>query len=50
MKVFAINPPKLFGHILGLALTATLIVALWASAAAAQVSFMEDVFPIIELR
>jgi len=50
MKVFVINPLKLFGHVLGFALTAMLIVALWASAAAAQVSFKEDVFPIIELR
>jgi len=43
-------PQKLIGHILALTVTAILIVVLWASAAAAQVSFKEDVFPIIEIR
>ena len=44
------NPQKLIGHLLGVAAAAMLIVALWASAAAAQVSFKNDVFPIIEIR
>lgn len=50
MQVTVTNPLKLMGHLLGLAVTAMLMVALWASVAAAQVSFKEDVFPIIELR
>ncbi len=44
------NPCKLSGHILGLTLTAMLMVLTWAPGVAAQVSFKEDVFPIIEIR
>ncbi len=44
------NPCKLSGHVLGLTLTAMLMVLAWAPGVAAQVSFEEDVFPIIELR
>ncbi len=50
MEVIVTNPHKLIGHLLGLAVTAMLMVALWAPGAAAQVSFDEDVFPIIRLR
>jgi hypothetical protein len=50
MEVIVTNPLKLLGHILGLAAAAMLIVAIWASAAAAQVSFKKDVFPIIQIR
>jgi len=45
-----VNPSKRIERLLILAMTAMLMVVLWASAAAAQVSFQEDVFPIIELR
>ena len=44
------NPCRLNGHVLGLALTAMLVVLTWAPGVAAQVSFKEDVFPIIQLR
>ena len=45
-----VNPSKRIERLLVLATTAMLMVVLWASAAAAQVSFKEDVFPIIEIR
>ncbi len=44
------NPCKLGGYVLGLTLTAMLMVIAWAPGVAAQVSFEEDVFPIIQLR
>ncbi len=44
------NSLKLVGHVLGLAVTAILVIGIWAPGAAAQVSFKEDVFPILELR
>ncbi len=44
------DPCKLSGHVLGLTLTAMLMVLTWAPGVTAQVSFKEDVFPIIELR
>lgn len=44
------NPGKLNGRALSLSLTAMLMVGSWAPGAAAQVSYKEDVFPIIELR
>lgn len=44
------NPRKLSWHVLGLTLTAMLMVLTWAPGVAAQVSFKEDVFPIIEIR
>jgi hypothetical protein len=50
MVVIVRNPCKLTGHVLGLTLTAMLMVLTWAPEAAAQVSFKEDVFPIIEIR
>jgi hypothetical protein len=50
MEDVVINPLKLTVHHLGLAVTVMLIFAVWASTAAAQVSFEQDVFPIIELR
>ena len=50
MEVIVSNPCKLSGHVLGLTLTAMLMVLTWAPGVAAQVSFKEDVFPIIELR
>ena len=50
MEVIVSNPCKLSGHVLGLTLTAMLMVLAWAPGVAAQVSFEEDVFPIIELR
>lgn len=50
MEVIVTNPQKLIGHLLGLAVTAMLMLALWAPGVAAQVSFKEDVFPIIKLR
>jgi hypothetical protein len=50
MEDVVIDPLKFAVRILGLAVTVMLIFAVWASAAAAQVSFKEDVFPIIELR
>ena len=45
-----VNPPKRIERLLVPAMTAMLMVVLWASAAAAQVSFKEDVFPVIEIR
>jgi len=45
-----VNPSKRIERLLILTMTAILMVVLWASAAAAQVSFKEDVFPIIEIR
>ena len=45
-----VNPPKRIERLLVPAMTAMLMVVLWASAAAAQVSFEEDVFPVIEIR
>ena len=50
MEIIVSNPCKLSGHVLGLTLTAMLMVLTWAPGVAAQVSFKEDVFPIIELR
>ncbi len=44
------NPCKLNAHVLGLILTAMLMGLTWAPGVAAQVSFKEDVFPIIEIR
>ena len=45
-----VNSSKRVAHLLVLTITAMLTVVLWASAAAAQVSFEEDVFPVIEIR
>jgi hypothetical protein len=50
MEIIVSNPCKLSGHVLGLTLTAMLMVLTWAPGVAAQVSFKEDVFPIVELR
>ncbi len=44
------NSLRRVGHVLGLAVTAILLIVTWAPGAAAQVSFREDVFPILELR
>jgi len=44
------NSPKPARHALRLALIAVLVAGGWASAAVGQVSFSEDVFPILELR
>ncbi len=44
------NPCKLNSHVLGLIPTAMLMGLTWAPGVAAQVSFKEDVFPIIEIR
>ncbi len=44
------NPLISVGHVLGLAVSAMLMIGSFAPGAAAQVSFEEDVFPIIELR
>lgn len=44
------NLCKLNGHVLSLTLAAMLMVSAWAPRVAAEVSFKEDVFPIIELR
>ncbi len=44
------NSLRFGGHVLGLAATALLTTAIWAPGAEAQVSFKEDVFPILELR
>jgi hypothetical protein len=43
-------PGKLNGRALGFSLIAMLMVGIWAPGAAAQVSYEEDVFPVIELR
>jgi hypothetical protein len=50
MEVIVCNPCKLRGYVLGLTLTAMLMNLAWAPGVAAQVSFKEDVFPIIEIR
>jgi hypothetical protein len=50
MEVIVTSLGKLVGRALGLSLAAMLMVATWAPGAAAQISFKEDVFPIIELR
>ena len=39
---------KLVGHVPGLALTAILMIGTWVPGAVAQVSFKEDVFPILQ--
>ena len=44
------NSLKLVRHVLVLAVTAILVIGTWAPGAAAQVSFVEDVFPILEIR
>lgn len=50
MEVIVINPLKFTRRVIGLGLTAMFMAASWAPGTAAQVSFREDVFPIIELR
>ncbi len=45
-----ISPNKIGARVLGFGLTALLLVAAWPAGVAAQASFKEDVFPIIELR
>jgi hypothetical protein len=50
MEVAVTNPCKHRRPVLGLNLTAMLMVLTWAPGVAAQVSFEEDVFPIIEIR
>ena len=42
------NDLKLVGHVPGLVMTAILMIGAWAPGAAAQVSFEEDVFPILQ--
>ncbi len=44
------NPGKFDARALIFSLTAMLMVGAWAPGAAAQVSYNEDVFPVIELR
>ncbi len=44
------NPGKFDARALIFSLTAMLMVGTWAPGAAAQVSYKEDVFPVIELR
>ncbi len=44
------SPNKIGTRILGFGLAALLLVAAWPAGVAAQVSFKEDIFPIIELR
>ena len=44
------NSLRLVGHVLGLAVTAILVIGTWAPAASDPVSFKEEVFPILELR
>ncbi len=44
------NSRKAGSQASGLAVAAMLVVGVWPSGVAAQVSFKEDVFPIIELR
>jgi mono/diheme cytochrome c family protein len=41
---------KLDGHVVGLAVTAILVIGIWAPGAAAQVSFKDEVFPILQQR
>jgi hypothetical protein len=50
MEITMTNPNRIGARILDFGLTALLLVAAWPAGAAAQVSFNEDVFPIIELR
>lgn len=50
MEAIVTDPSKRNGRTLGLSLIAMIMVGLWATGAVAQVSFEEDVFPIIELR
>jgi len=50
MEITMTNPRRIGARILGFGWTALLLVAAWPAGAAAQVSFNEDVFPIIELR
>ena len=49
-NVFVKNRLKLVGNVVGVAVTAILLIGIWASGATAQVSFKEDVFPILQLR
>lgn len=44
------NDLKLVGHVSGLVVSAILMIGAWAPGAAAQVSFKEDVFPILQQR
>ena len=44
------NSRKLVRHVMGPALIAILVIGTWTPGAKAQVSFEEDVFPILELR
>ena len=44
------TPSKLSGFVFGLALTAILMALTWASEVTAEVSFKEEVFPIIQIR
>ena len=41
---------KLDGHVVGLAVTAILVIGIWAPGAAAQVSFKDEVFPVLQQR
>lgn len=50
MEVIVTESYKVRARALGLGLTALLVAGGWPPGAAAQVSFKEDVFPIIELR
>ena len=50
MEVIVSNLYKLSGRLIGLTLIAMLMVMTWVPGVAAQVSFEEDVFPILELR
>jgi hypothetical protein len=49
MEVIVSNLYKLSGRLIGLTLIAMLMVMTWVPGVAAQVSFEEDVFPILEL-
>jgi len=44
------NPSKFSGLVFGFALTAMLMILTWTSGVAAEVSFKEEVFPIIQIR
>jgi hypothetical protein len=44
------TPRQIGVQVLGFVLTALLLIAAWPAGVAAQVSFKEEVFPIIELR
>ena len=50
MEVIVTDHRKLSAYVSRFALTAILTLGVWPSGVAAQVSFKEDVFPIIELR